>query len=61
MIGLDLVGAKSASFRFPLTRKTALRFFAPPLPTEPASLGFGGVPATLPQAMQLLCRAQTAA
>ena len=60
LVGLGLVGAKSASFCFPLTRKTALRSFAPPPPTEPASLGFGGDPAMLPLATQLLCRAQTA-
>ena len=41
----NLVVAKSALLRFrPRAAKTALRFLAPPLPTEPASLGFGGGP-----------------
>ncbi len=50
LIGLGLVGAKSAPLRFPLARKTSCRFFAPPLPTGPASLGSGGDPAMLSQA-----------
>ena len=41
----NLVVAKSALHRFrPRTAKTALRSLAPPFPTEPASLGFGGGP-----------------
>lgn len=35
-----LVGAKSIPLRFHLTAKTALHFFAPPLPLKTASLGF---------------------
>ena len=43
--GRNLVVAKSALLRFrPRTAKTALHFLAPPFPTEPASLGFGGGP-----------------
>ena len=40
----DLVVAKSAIFRTPKCGHPSCRFLAPPLPTKPASLGFGGGP-----------------
>ena len=40
----DIVVAKSALFRTPKRGHPSWRSLAPPLPTEPASLGFGGDP-----------------
>ena len=51
-----LVVAKSALFRTPKHGHPSCRSLAPPLPTEPASLGFGGDPLSLPaRALGPLC------
>ena len=62
LVGLSLVVTSSVSLASPQAVKLA-HFAAPPLPTEPASLGFGGDPgqaAMLSQAGQMLRHIQPA-